>query len=480
MLITGTAAWGSFISNGYYEAQPKGGRRALTASLMLGCFVVVSFVSFLLTSLRSQDNGSWSYYQMGKDGTVYKLSRNPGKPTVITDLNGTVLLDKNTGHPMIQNDFYKILAQQSYLRPDFETNEPVFNRYGEFVASYNYFTLWKQTVDTLWYWCPNGRLWGYDIASRRFIGSMGPNGFLSGQSEGPDHFTHAENQYGNGYYYSYYPAQTLMTDTTVYALDYDNRTSRPFFTATNNERIGYAIDIGANMGDWINTLVVTRDFVHVLTPDGKIICQAPYEPTYPSYDGIEVYFLEPTNQFAFWFSPSYATNSAMGWKLPTHIVWAEGNSKITKSLDLPSDERIWNEHWIDRLPELVMPPVAFFVTSLLDRANPFWVWKYYLTHNLINILIPFGGAVVCVGVGWWMGRRYHFSTQSQLKWALFHLFFNLPGLLAFICVQEWPAREACPNCKKLRLVDREKCEYCEAEFAPPAKNGTEIFEMTGK
>ena len=239
-------------------------------------------------------------------------------------------------------------------------------------------------------------------------------------------------------------------------------------------------DVGANMGDWINTLVVTRDFVHVLTPDGKIVCQAPYEPRYPSYDSIEVYFLEPTNQFAFWFSPSYATNSLMHWKLPTHIVWTDGNSKITKSLDLPSDERTWKESWVERLPESVMPPVAFFITSLLNQGDVLAEWKYYLKHYLVNILIPFSGAVVCVGVGWWLGRRYHFTTQSQLKWALFHLCFNLPGLLAFLCVQEWPAREVCPNCKKLRLVDREKCEYCEAEFAPPAKNGTEIFEMAGK
>jgi RNA polymerase subunit RPABC4/transcription elongation factor Spt4 len=43
-------------------------------------------------------------------------------------------------------------------------------------------------------------------------------------------------------------------------------------------------------------------------------------------------------------------------------------------------------------------------------------------------------------------------------------------------VQEWPARESCPNCKKLRVVDRDQCEHCGADFAPPEKNGTEIFE----
>jgi len=55
----------------------------------------------------------------------------------------------------------------------------------------------------------------------------------------------------------------------------------------------------------------------------------------------------------------------------------------------------------------------------------------------------------------------------------------LPGLLGFLCAQEWPAREPCPDCKKPRLVHREKCEYCGADFAPPPKNGTEIFESIG-
>jgi ribosomal protein L37AE/L43A len=45
-----------------------------------------------------------------------------------------------------------------------------------------------------------------------------------------------------------------------------------------------------------------------------------------------------------------------------------------------------------------------------------------------------------------------------------------------LSVQEWPALESCPNCKKLRVVDREHCEHCGADFAPPEKNGTEVFE----
>ena len=77
--------------------------------------------------------------------------------------------------------------------------------------------------------------------------------------------------------------------------------------------------------------------------------------------------------------------------------------------------------------------------------------------------------------GLWLGRRYQFSIAAQAGWAVFHLLFGVPGLLAFLSVQEWPAREACPNCKRLRLVDRPQCDRCGADWPPPEKTGTEVF-----
>jgi len=39
-------------------------------------------------------------------------------------------------------------------------------------------------------------------------------------------------------------------------------------------------------------------------------------------------------------------------------------------------------------------------------------------------------------------------ASARLGWAAFYLVFGIPGLLTFLSVQEWPARESCPNCKK--------------------------------
>jgi hypothetical protein len=478
LLIAGTAAWGSFVNGGYYEGQPRAGRRALATSLMLGSFVVISFVTMLLMSLLSSPySDTWTNYQIGKDGTIYKSTRSPGKPVTITDLNNKVLMDAKTGRPMLQNDFYQNLAPESYVNPYFETNEPIrFYSNEGFNGSGNYFDLWRQTVDTLWYWCPNGRLWGYDMMSRRFVGSLGPDGFTR-TSTGPGHFTRMEGPYGYGYYNQWYPARTLMTDTAIYQLDYDNRTSKLFFTTTNQEHIGSALDVvkDLNSGSWDYTVVVTKDFVHILTPDGKIACQVPYDPKYPYYTSINVHFLEATNKFVVWFDPNYETNQLLNWTLPSHVIWADGHG-ITKTLDLPSTSRPGHEPLVDRLINVIAPPASLLITPFSywgDFSYLVDIWKGP------DIWISFVAAFIYAGVGWQRGRRYHFNSRAQTKWLIFNLFFGLPGLLAFICVQEWPARVPCPSCKKLRMVDRENCEHCGASFPPPTKIGTEIFESVG-
>ncbi len=56
---------------------------------------------------------------------------------------------------------------------------------------------WRATSDTLWYyWRRYGRLVGYDIATRRCIGSLGPNGFARDLSGGGDRFSDSTERRG--------------------------------------------------------------------------------------------------------------------------------------------------------------------------------------------------------------------------------------------------------------------------------------------
>lgn len=477
--IASTAAWGSFMSNGYYDGQPPLGRRGLATSLMLGGFVVVMFVVVLLESLvpnSFQASFHWSRYQMTKDGQIYKMTQPAGKPLEITDLNGVPLKDAKTGRPVTLNDFNRLDDSESSVRADFE-NQAQYQKSHQrgYTECSHFFSLWRQTPDTLWYWNRNGRLWGYDIASRRFIGSLGPSGFTPGLATGPDRFSRLEGQSGNNYINSSVPTRTLMTDTVVYKLNLENRTASVFFAATNNDRIGGALDVSLKGDDWNYTIVVTREFVQLLTPDGQAVWRIPYVPAYPTYNGVTVSFLEATNRFALWLNPNEQTNKIMGWSLPSHVVRLAAGQGAFESTNLPSlsGYRGWKPNLTERLLRSVVPPAFYSFLVFLSGMDVLrdFPWK--------DLLFSVATAVVCAAVGWRLGRRYHFAIGGQLKWAVFHLLFGLPGLLGFLCVQEWPTREPCPNCKKPRLVDRDKCEHCGAEFAPPPKNGTEIFESIG-
>jgi hypothetical protein len=88
-------------------------------------------------------------------------------------------------------------------------------------------------------------------------------------------------------------------------------------------------------------------------------------------------------------------------------------------------------------------------------------------------------ALVCAIAVLLLARHQGLGFLAQLGWIGFILLCGLPGLIAFVCVREWTAHEICPNCKKSRIVDHEHCEHCGAEFAPPEKNGIEIFEPLG-
>ncbi|NBV23620.1 MAG: hypothetical protein EBS05_17085 [Proteobacteria bacterium] len=175
-----------------------------------------------------------------------------------------------------------------------------------------------------------------------------------------------------------------------------------------------------------------------------------------------VYLLDQPDVFAVMFeSMGPRKDETGGYPLP-HVKWVNADGSIREARDLPKlPDRNYQPNIVERIAIAFIPP-----------SIPIWSWKeLYRIWNLLRI-VP---AILCACVGWWLGRRNQFSRKAQVVWALHHLLFGLPGLLAFLTVHDWPVKVACPACKKPRAVDRNQCESCGADFAPPAKTGTEIF-----
>lgn len=457
------AAWGGFQTHGYYRGQPMWGKAALTAAIMLGSMIVAVAAAMLLSTLlpngcRTQ---SWSYHVMTKDGAVYRVTRGPGESEEITDLEGNPFRDGKTQGEVKLSEFNR-LVQRHYAAIDLEERVRWLPWIFDDMASA---VNWRASADSLWYyWKRYGRLVGYDLATRRCLGSIGPNGFARDLSGGGERFSNPTWSLGRG---------LLWTATTLYRPDLERRTARPIFTTTGDDPILASLHIESDEEgfDREYTVVVTERVVHLLTADGAPVWQAPLDAKGKAYGRIQVYALQPAGQYALWLAPSSRENERAGWKLPTRVIWLAGNQGVVRSKDLPAlRPASYEPEAAENLTCAVAPPAALLLLPWLtgELGPPRWPPNLWW-------LSWASAALVCLPIGLWLGRRYRLSFAAQAGWAIFHVLFGVPGLLAFLSVQEWPAREDCPNCRRPRLVDRPQCEHCGAAFAPPEKTGTEVF-----
>jgi hypothetical protein len=90
----------------------------------------------------------------------------------------------------------------------------------------------------------------------------------------------------------------------------------------------------------------------------------------------------------------------------------------------------------------------------------------------LMLLSAVASAVVC----FLLARRFAFSRVRCIGWSVCGFVWGPVGLLLMLALQDWPARIACPGCRKPRVVARDTCEHCGAPYAVPAPDGTEIFE----
>jgi ABC-type transport system involved in multi-copper enzyme maturation permease subunit len=469
-VILGTAMWGAFRSEGYYEGQPVSGKAALTTVLGAGLALVVFIVTLLTIEVvfRGTLREEWSRYVMTKGGAIYKVtSKNDGSSSFwkpVVDLDHEQFREGKTGRLEKETLRGESLTGSIHLPSPYGGRQwPSF-----FMRSYRFFTFWGNNPGTIWYyWRSYGCLVGYDKTTLRFIGSLGPNGFSQA-------FPSAADKPDRPVELGLLAAgRTLATSNAVFEADTGHRVTRRIFTS-DDERILAVRDYYRNESEWIGTLIVTEHSIVLVDPKGAPVWRQPFQPFQGFEDQLKVSALEPAGQYAIWVSERARTNAPAGGSAAMLVTWFGYGQSASPNVELPP---LRPEHerpgLVNKLLSASLPPVFVAAMPLLD-GNP---WPSAIPKELLRISLI--AALVCVPLVWWLGQRYRFSLGARLSWAGFIVLTGVPGLLAFMSVQEWPAREACPKCGKLRVVDREQCEHCGASFPPPEKTGTEIFEPVG-
>jgi hypothetical protein len=450
------AVWGSFQTTGGYPGQPLRGKAALAGVMALGTGVVVLVAVAFLANVLHQP-GSQAYYALTKAGSIFRVVTRNNEPAVITDLTGARLKDAKTGANIELEEFNRELPRQyqvSVSLGDLRIAAYALQQPCDF-----FYVGWREVDGIVWDWTRQGQLAGYEARTHRFVGRLGPRGLFKDSASSDEEFLRP------GFGGHQISPRTLATSHSVYELDLRNRATRPIFTTLADDRILGTRDVSDSA-----TIIVTKQFIQMVDTEGKILCQFPHDPQYREPGSITVFPLESRDQFVLWIYPSRLQSQSLEGKVRREMVRISGG-EVGPKIELqppdpprPADERI------DDVLSFFVSPEFPFIKPLLFRLSLLHVpiqWKL--------VKIAMFSAALCAMAGWLIGRRYRFGVQAQFGWVLFHLLAGFPGLLAFLCVREWPAREACPACKQPRLVDRERCEHCGAHFLPPEKTGTEIF-----
>ena len=453
--VLATAVWGSFQTGGFYRGQPAAGKAALTLASVASLMLLFGLAFGLIGSwLFSRTGYTHAQYQITPDGQVVKHTQRGYEEVEITDLNGRAVLNEK-GQPLNQRDMQSRYAAS--LSAWMEIGGPGRNNdrgRQEFFRATRFYSTWSVQDKVIWYLTADGRLIAYSGITRWPVAMLAP--------ADEARFLRPQN-YGWNYVNPYERPRLLATAQAAYLVDLEKRELKPIFTVPASDTIGGYTEGNHQFALTQQTaLVLTRRSVLLVDFMGNIKLQRPYTPSPPDYLNVSVSVLTNSTGFAVRFDPDYWANQKSGGKLLTHVDIVNPNGEVREALDLPE---LPAPQSMSQSERLILPflPLAFPIYSFEER---------FRVSNFLRI-VP---AMICVAFGWWLGRRHHFTTKAQAGWGFFHLIFGLPGLLAFLAVQEWPMKESCPKCKKLRAVDREQCEYCGAEFAPPAKTGTEIFE----
>jgi hypothetical protein len=493
----GVAAWGGFVSGGAYSPQPPIARAALALTLLTG-LLVVSFVGKLAIG-KWYHSGSISYgHWLDRQGRVLVVPSKEGVGPIepLTDLEGRAppdLQGKRVDRNVLEELEAPLASMDWPIHRSYRNPAPFYVRY------FNDSTPGNE----VWYYAAHqGRLLGYDAELKQFLGSFGPNGFVPAGEQPGERFQE-ELQYPTRFWKTL-PPTYLVFPGGVYDVDFSRRTIRALFTPAEGETVVWARRWKDRREKQSLTIVSTDRSIHLLTEGGARAVSVPRAYDREKYGGLSVGRLEGPQRYVLWYQPSRWLEPDERRTMPSYLLEYDTAGKEVARRAVPPPPLV-EPSYAEALFGLATPMTEFaalvgttkylFASAGSTRGSRVWVLLEFL-DEWTGQFIPGGGrlastrsgllpafaalillsgalcAVACV----LLARRYAFSRARRIGWLVCGLLFGPAGLLLMLTIQDWPARIACPKCGKPRVVTRDTCEHCGAAHAPPAADGTEIFE----
>ena len=494
--FVGVAAWGSFSAGGEYATQPRLAKAGLAMTFLAALLI--------LSMLGKQMIGEWSDsgvergYGIDRQGRVVVSSYIMGFGQIgpYTDSNGQELPD------------LKGKNESGLWAPGVTMDEPLHRSYRNHSRFYVEYTNDSKPGNEVWYFDQaEGRLVGYDRSFHQLVGRFGPDGFTPAGVRPGERF-HGELRYDTWRWGGSPRPPYLVCSGGVYTVDFTRRTIRTFFTPAAGETVIYGRIPRVPMDREKKRVFVSTDkSFHFLREDGAPVLSVPMVQDRPKdrYTVTLGMLENPERYFAFYLSYRHNSLAEPGELKSTpfhfHEYDTSGHELAHRSgLQLPHAADSYANALFGAVTPMTEAAVLVGASRYLrwEARRKGSTWKPVLLEYLENsryyipgtsafevtpsrlvpgylALIVLSAAASAIGC-WLLARRYAFSRGRSIMWALVGFFFGWVGWLLMYVLHQWPTRVSCPNCRQLRVVTRDRCEHCGALHAPPASDGTEIFE----
>ena len=340
---------------------------------------------------------------------------------------------------------------------------------------------------TSWYFIQRlGLVAGYDNASARQVGWLGPDGFSPAAARPTSRFQGSLRPYSEFTY-----NQPLITmPSAVYRLDLVGRRVRKVFSAPVGEEVLGAAGSGDSAATTVRgaraqfDVVATSDSVYVQARDGRRELVVPRDPRAAGYGSVTVTraLAAPGEPTFVWYKP--ASGTLPGPMLDTAsdqiAEFGVSGALIARAI-VASDSGprlVVRPEWAQIAGVGLLTPLASRAgLALWARLNalPRTTAAEPLGARIVGWSAVVAGALLSAILVLIVGRRYAFDNRKMLVWLPIAVAFGVLGLLLMASLLDWPARERCPACGHDRVVTLDRCDRCGAPFAPPPRDGTEIF-----
>jgi len=302
----------------------------------------------------------------------------------------------------------------------------------------------------------------FDPVSRVQIGAIGPDGFSPAPTLPDRRFD------GIPLNLSVQPrSRVLAFESIVYRLELDQRRVLPVFVAVADDPVFSAVEVG--QGTNAKILVATHARLHVLSVDGQSSYSVPWEqdPNSCNFDVAQL----PSNHHLLvraFTNPGIAPPR-------TRMFEYSADGALVRRSDLPRLGSLGSSKKVESMAFGAIFPVAARMICpawILDDLFDLRMEEFQMSFALVLWI----SAALCATATVLIGIRCGFGLWKTLGWSVLNLLLGPAGLVVMLGVNDWPSREKCAHCHRMRFVGRRDCPRCGAALAPAPRDGREIFE----